>query len=120
MADVQLTAISPIFQVANLARGLDFYKRVMGFKVAWQWGDPPDRASLCRDAVEITLEVEASPVSAHVYIVVREIDSYFAHISSTGARVSHTLADRVYGMRDCRIVDPDGNQLSIGQSLHAS
>ena len=53
MAEANLRAICPIFQVSNLERGIEFYTRVMGFELSWTWGDPPDRASLCRDAVEI-------------------------------------------------------------------
>jgi uncharacterized glyoxalase superfamily protein PhnB len=113
-------AVSPIFQVEVLERGIDFYTRVMGFELAWTWGTPPDRASLCRDAVEITLETrrlgEAARTS-HVYVQVERIDDCYAAIVSAGARVKTPLADRVYGMRDCRIVDPDANELSIGESI---
>jgi predicted enzyme related to lactoylglutathione lyase len=112
-----LTSICPIFQVANLDRGIDFYTRVMGFELGWTWGTPPDRASVCRDAVEITLEVEAQPRYAHVYIQVTGIDAYFAKVTAAGATVVHPLADRVYGMRDGRIADPDGNHLGLGEAL---
>jgi catechol 2,3-dioxygenase-like lactoylglutathione lyase family enzyme len=71
MAEAKLRAICPIFQVSNLERGIEFYTRVMGFELSWTWGDPPDRASLCRDAVEITLEVEANPILSHAYIQVK-------------------------------------------------
>jgi uncharacterized glyoxalase superfamily protein PhnB len=114
-------AVSPIFQVDVLERGIDFYMRVMGFELAWTWGTPPDRASLCRDAVEITLEtrqVGEAARTSHVYLQVERIDEYYAAIVSAGARVKTPLADRVYGMRDCRIVDPDANELSIGESIN--
>jgi len=117
MAEAKLHAICPIFQVSNLERGIEFYTRVMGFELAWSWGDPPDRASLCRDAVEITLEVEANPILSHAYIQVDGIDAYFARVTSAGAKVLVPLADRVYGMRDGRIADPDGNHLGLGQAI---
>jgi predicted enzyme related to lactoylglutathione lyase len=116
----KLTSVCPIFQVADLQRGIDFYTRVMGFGLGWTWGTPPDRASLCRDAVEITLETRrvGEPArTSHVYLQVERIDEYYAAIVSAGARVKTPLADRVYGMRDCRIVDPDANELSIGESI---
>lgn len=117
MAEVKLQAICPIFQVSNLQRGIEFYTRVMGFELSWTWGDPPDRASLCRDAVEITLEVEANPILSHAYIQVEGIDAYFTRVTSAGAKVLVPLSDRVYGMRDGRVADPDGNHLGLGQAI---
>jgi uncharacterized glyoxalase superfamily protein PhnB len=120
MADSKFHAVTPILQVENLQRGIEFYTRVLGMKLACTWGEPPDRASLCRDAVEITLEEtklgEASRRS-HLYLQVDRVDEYFAAISAAGARIKVPLADRGYGMRDCRILDQDGNELSIGESI---
>jgi catechol 2,3-dioxygenase-like lactoylglutathione lyase family enzyme len=99
MTEPALHAVSPIFQVSNLQRGIDFYTRVMGFELEWTWGSPPDRASLCRDAIEITLEVERSPRTSHIYVQVRGV------------------ADRIYGMRDGRIADPDGNYIALGEAI---
>jgi uncharacterized glyoxalase superfamily protein PhnB len=117
MTEPVLHAVSPIFQVANLQRGIDFYTKVMAFELGWTWGTPPDRASLCRDSVEITLEVESQPRTSHVYVQVDGVDAYFAKVTAGGARVVHPLADRVYGMRDGRVADPDGNHIALGQAL---
>lgn len=120
MAESKFHAVTPILQVENLQRGIDFYTAVLGMKLAWTWGDPPDRASFCRDSVEITIEEkklgEAARLS-HVYLEVGQIDAYVGQISKAGARLKVPLADRVYGMRDCRVLDADGNELSIGESI---
>jgi uncharacterized glyoxalase superfamily protein PhnB len=120
MAESKFHAVAPILQVENLQRGIVFYTTVLGLKLAWTWGDPPDRASFCRDAVEITIEErklgEAARLS-HLYLQVDRVDEYFSRISAAGARVKAPLADRVYGMRDCRVLDLDGNELSIGEAL---
>jgi len=117
MVEPVLHAISPIFQVSNLQRGIDFYTKVMGFELGWTWGTPPDRASLCRDAVEITLEVEREPRTSHVYLQVNGVDAYFERVIRAGATVVVPLADRVYGMRDGRVTDPDGNHLGLGEAI---
>jgi predicted enzyme related to lactoylglutathione lyase len=117
MAEVKLHSVCPIFQVSNLARGIEFYTRVMGFELGWTAGDPPDRASLCRDAVEIMLEVEANPILSHAYIQVEGIDAYFGRVTTAGAKVVFPLADRAYGMRDGRIADPDGNHVALGEAI---
>ena len=117
MSAPTLDAVSPIFQVANLQRSIDYYTRVMGFELGWTWGDPPDRASFCRDSVEITAEVQPAPIPSMIYVQVNGVDAYFERVAAAGAIVKVPLADRVYGMRDGRINDPDGNAINLGESL---
>jgi uncharacterized glyoxalase superfamily protein PhnB len=120
MTESKFQSVTPILQVENLQRGIEFYTQVLGMKLAQTWGDPPDRASLCRDAVELTIEVRKlgeGPRQSHLYLLVDRIDAYYERVTEAGARVKVPLADRVYGMRDCRILDPEGNELSIGEPL---
>ena len=112
-----LSSIAPIFQVANLQRAIDFYTRVMGFELGWTAGEPPDRASFCRDSVEITVEVDAAPSRSQAYLQVNGVDDYFTRIAAAGARVKVPLGDRFYGMRDGRVIDPDDNEIHIGEPL---
>jgi catechol 2,3-dioxygenase-like lactoylglutathione lyase family enzyme len=120
MAESKFHAVTPILQVENLQRGIEFYTTVLGLKLAWTWGEPPDRASFCRDTVEITIEEKKLGEAVrltHLYLQVGEIDEYVEAISAAGARVKVPLADRVYGMRDCRVLDVDGNEISIGEPI---
>jgi predicted enzyme related to lactoylglutathione lyase len=112
-----LHAICPIFQVANYDRSVEFYTRVLDFKLGWSWGSPPDRASLCRDGVEIAIEVERSPTPSQVYIQLDGVDAYYERVTRAGATVVRPLQNRTYGMRDARIADPDGNHISIGETV---
>ena len=117
MNEPTLSSIAPIFQVANLQRSIDFYTRVLGFELGWTAGEPLDRASLCRDSVEITIETDPAPMRAKAYIYVSGVDEIYSRAAAAGAQVTVPLADRFYGMRDGRIVDPDGNELHIGEPL---
>ena len=58
-----LEAAVPILSVTDLAEAIDYYERVLGFQVAWRWGEPPRLASVCRDRVELNLSQssEADP-----------------------------------------------------------
>jgi len=117
MAATKLNSVTPILQVTNLQRSLDFYRDALGFTQGWIVGEPPWLASVCRDAVEFHLYVVAKPVASHVYLNVTQVDEYFAGAAAAGAKVTYPLADRKYGMRDGRLEDPDGNEIGIGENL---
>jgi uncharacterized glyoxalase superfamily protein PhnB len=51
------------------------------------------------------------------YVICDEIDAYFASIKAAGATARSEPQDRIYGMRDFAVLDPDGNQLTFGCDL---
>jgi uncharacterized glyoxalase superfamily protein PhnB len=112
-----LEAAVPILQITDLSEALDYYERVLGFQPGWKWGDPANRASVCRDNVELNLSQssEAKTSISRVYFQMTGVDAYYRSVMTAGARVTVPLADRPYGMRDLRLVDPDGNELSFGE-----
>ncbi len=117
---MKIESVSPILSVNDLAASLDFYCQVLGFDLAWSWGEPADIAAVCRDGVEITLtqHAGAKPAgAAHIYLGVSGIDDYHARLVAAGVTMIVPIGDRPYGMRDFRIADPSGNELSIGQAL---
>jgi predicted enzyme related to lactoylglutathione lyase len=116
-----LDAAVPILSVADLAEALDYYERVLGFQIGWKWGVSPRLASVCRDRVELNLSqsAESKPKGSQVYFQMAGVDTYYKHVTIAGARVAVPLADRPYGMRDFRIVDPSGNELSFGEASGA-
>jgi len=118
MSEPKLHTIAPILQIANLDRSIDFWKRVMAFEVAWiAGGEPANIASFCRDQIYLMVRVEKTPRACDIYIEVDGIDAYFQRVSEAGAKVVSPLANRDYGMRDGRVEDPDGNQISLGEAL---
>lgn len=117
---MKIESVSPILSVNDLAQSIDFYRHALGFELAWSWGEPADIAAVCRDSVEITLtqRSESKPVGAsHVYLGVSDVDTYYASLLDVGVIVVVPLGDRPYGMRDFRIADPSGNELSVGQVI---
>ena len=113
-----LEAAVPILSVTDLSGALDYYQNVLGFQVGWSWGQPPRIASVCRDRVELNLSQspEAQPGASRVYFQMAGVDAYYNEVTIAGANVAVALADRLYGMRDFRIVDPSGNELSFGEA----
>lgn len=116
---MKIESVSPILSVNDLAQSIDFYRHTLGFDLAWSWGEPPDQA-VCQGDVEIMLtqRAGAKPAgAAHVYLGVSGIDAYYAALVDAGVTIVVPIADRPYGMRDFRIADPSGNELSIGQAI---
>ncbi|MDG6349568.1 VOC family protein [Luteimonas sp. 8-5] len=117
---MKIVSVSPIFSVNDLAASIDFYRHALGFDLAWSRGQPPDIAAVCRDSVEIMLtqRAGAKPAgAAHVYLSVTGIDDYYAALEGAGVTIVVPIEDRPYGMRDFRIADPSGNEISIGQHM---
>lgn len=50
----------------------------------------------------------------NAYVICDEVDEYFRRITTAGAKPASEPGDRLYGMRDLVVFDPDGNQLSFG------
>lgn len=117
---MKIESVSPILSVNDLEKSIDFYRHALGFDLAWSWGEPPDIAAVCRDGVEITLtqRAGAKPAgAAHFYLGVSGIDGYYQSLVDAGVTIVVPLGDRPYGMRDFRMEDPSGNELSIGQAI---
>jgi uncharacterized glyoxalase superfamily protein PhnB len=111
-----LEAAVPILSVTDLSEALDYYEWVLGFQIGWKWGEPARLASVCRDRVEVNLSSDATAGVSKVYFQMAGVDAYYNHITTAGAKVAVPLADRPYGMRDFRIIDPSGNELSFGEA----
>jgi uncharacterized glyoxalase superfamily protein PhnB len=113
-----LESVTPIFQVTDLARALAWYQQALGFEIGWTWGEPPSRASVCRDRTEVNLALPGneSMTISRAYFSVRGIDDYYRRIVDSGTELLVPIGDRPYGMRDFAVIDPSGNELSFGEA----
>ena len=108
-------SIIPIFHVKDVEASLSFYTDVLGFVQSFRYGT---YAGLKIGECEIHIcppdDDGSSTGGGEAYIICDEVDDYFARIVSAGAKPKSEPADRMYGMRDFSVVDPDGNELSFG------
>jgi catechol 2,3-dioxygenase-like lactoylglutathione lyase family enzyme len=113
-----LKGATPIFHVRSLSEALDWYQKVLGFQIDWTWGDPADRAGILRDNAEINLEVPPPGqfAASRVYVETVGVNAIHARVISGGGHVAVQIGNRSYGMRDFRVLDPSGNELSFGES----
>ena len=109
-----------IFNVSDLASSVSYYSDVLGFKIAFQYGE---FVGLEYGHVLIYLSapghqgIKRATGQGQLYIFCDEVDQYFQEVSAKGALVIVQLDDRAYGMRDFGITDFDGNVLSFGMGL---
>ncbi len=120
---IRFTSIHPVLAVSDLEGALAYYRDRLGFSVSWQWGDgsgPAVRAGVERDGLEIQLVADgrfAPETASVVYVHVRGVDAYYRACVERGAEITMPLADRPFGMRDFRVVDPSGNALGFGEPM---
>jgi len=107
MSSPRFESVTPVLTVDDLPVALDFYENKLGFRIAWTWGTPPDRASVLRDGVEITLS-KRGLIDIHgpsrLFIQLTEIDRYFESLRNSGVEFVVPLGDREYGLRDFHLI----------------
>jgi catechol 2,3-dioxygenase-like lactoylglutathione lyase family enzyme len=114
-------AIAPSFFVKDLARSIEWYVRVLGFRVAFQ---SADYAGVSLGPATIVLvQVGTAPAglsykaACHLRLA-SGVDDYVAQIEAAGQPLTATVKDRPeYGMREATVRDPDGNDIYIGQDI---
>src|SRR6476660_527634 len=117
-ADVKLVAAATVFVVQDVARSVEHYRDVLGFRTKFTYGDPTFYAGVERDNLLIHLnaasESKRKPGQASVYVFVTDVDALYQELKSRGAKTLNEPKDYPYGMRDFDIHDIDGNQLCFG------
>ena len=110
-----------VFSVTDMPASLAFYRDVVGFEVAFEYGAPVSYAGLCLGEATLHLidarHTPRRPGHGAICLFVPDVDALHAGIVARGAVPTVPLGDRDYGMRDVNFADPDGNQITIGAAL---
>ncbi|MBX7223151.1 MAG: VOC family protein [Blastocatellia bacterium] len=69
---------------------------------------------LCSDALPAR---ELGDHSYFGYLRVDDAAGYFAELTGKGVKISSTLADKPWGMREFGVMTPEGHRLMIGQII---
>ncbi len=117
--DVECEQEHAALKVSDVAAAAEFYKTKLGFKVAFMFGDPPEIAGVNLGNVQMFLELGTpSPKGCSVYFVVGDADELYEFQRDSGVEIVLPPEDRFYGLRDYRIRDLHGYELSFGHHLH--
>src|SRR5215471_10914944 len=118
MKPVKLTSLVPMLPVRSIAVSVEFYQKMLGFTVEkrndeWGW------ATLCLDECRLMIDQSLNaypqaPRQSVIYLYPVDIVEYHKQVRQNGLPVPD-LRVTFYGMKEFRILDPDGNGLWIGQ-----
>jgi catechol 2,3-dioxygenase-like lactoylglutathione lyase family enzyme len=108
--------IHPLLLVSDIPAAVDFYTNKLGFTHGFTWGEPPEMAGMNIGDVSIHL-YKGEPKGNHVYFVVGDADELYEFQRSNGVEVVVEPDDREYELRDYRVKDLWGNELSFGHYI---
>jgi uncharacterized glyoxalase superfamily protein PhnB len=114
----KVSKLFPVFAVSNLDVAVAYYQEKLGFNLAWTWGQPATRAGVALDDVQIQLDAGGAGAPSGpsvVYCHMSDVDAYYHACVAKGAVFSLELGQRPWGMRDFRVIDPDGNRVGFGE-----
>ncbi|HEV2817517.1 MAG TPA: VOC family protein [Allosphingosinicella sp.] len=123
-ATPQMRAHAPVLMVGDVVRAHAYYADKLGFRSPRMWGEPPTFCIAEREGLELMLsQVEPGkgvhPNADHsgrldAYFWVNDADALYAEFAANGAEMVCEPEDRVYGMREFLVRDPDGHLLCFG------
>jgi len=115
-----LTRVAPEIPVNDLERGIEYYEAKLGFRVEMRMPQG-DYAIVERDDVSLHLfednSKSQSPVSLHIFA--KGLEDLYAELEKRGARMSQAIAQKPWGTRDFRVMDPSGNEIKFTEPLAA-
>jgi len=108
-----------LFHVKNVESSIKYYQEILGFDIDFRYND---LAGMVYGNVLIYLSGPGQDAKrmigqGSIYIFCDEADLYCKNIIAKGAILSIGIEDRVYGMRDFAVLDPDGNYLTFGTEV---
>jgi catechol 2,3-dioxygenase-like lactoylglutathione lyase family enzyme len=117
--EVECDTQHPELRVPDLAAAIEFYTTKLGFRLGFTWGEPPEIAGVNLGNVQMfLLRGQPSPAACSVSFVVGDADELLEYQRGKGVEIVVPIGDRVYGLRDYRVRDLYGYELSFGHHLY--
>jgi catechol 2,3-dioxygenase-like lactoylglutathione lyase family enzyme len=133
---MQAKHIAPILNVSNIKQSFEWFEK-LGWKKAWDWGDPPDFGSVCSGQVEIFLCLngqggrgkgdakttfgpegdDTSDSGSWICIMVDDVDAVYRDCLAQGLEITWPPTDMPWNLREMHVRHPDGHVLRIGHGL---
>lgn len=109
-----LDKIMPELPLDDVAAGVAHYRDVLGFSINYQ---QHDIGVMDRDQVRVLLIGRTSEHKGigSAYVYVEDADALHAELVQKGARVQGEPVSQPWGLREFRVLDPEGNRITFGQ-----
>jgi uncharacterized glyoxalase superfamily protein PhnB len=104
--------IMPELPLKDVAAGVAYYCDVLGFSVNYQ---QRDLGVMDRDVVRVLLIARNERHNGIASCCVYDADVLHAELVAKGANVQGEPISRPWGLREFRVLDLEGNQLTFGQ-----
>jgi catechol 2,3-dioxygenase-like lactoylglutathione lyase family enzyme len=112
---MKIITVIPVFNVKDVDAILPFYTQTLGFVQSFRYGTYVGlKLGKCELHISPPGDHQRPAGGGNAYFICDEVDEYCAKIKAAGAKPKVEPGDRMYGMRDFAILDPDGNLLSFG------
>jgi uncharacterized glyoxalase superfamily protein PhnB len=116
-----LFAAEPQLYVRDIVASSEFYSRMLGFSVAFTYGEPPFYGQVVRDGARLNLRQADDPVVDPVRrdtegllaasITLEDAKPLFLEYQEAGVEFVQPLKTEPWGARTFIVRDPDGNRL---------
>ena len=116
-----LVAAEPQLYVRDIAASSEFYAQLLGFSVAFTYGEPPFYAQVFRDGARLNLRQVDDPVVDPVRrdteqlltasITLEDAKPLFLEYQKAGVEFVQPLRSESWGAQTFVVRDPDGNLL---------
>jgi len=134
---MQARRLTPILNVSCIQESFEWFEK-LGWKKAWDWGNPPDFGGVCSGECEIFLSEdsqggrgkgaadmtfgstgdESADKGVWICIMVDDVDVVYQHCLAQGLEVTWPPTDMPWHLREMHVRHPDGHVFRIGHSLH--
>lgn len=111
----QLRQIMPAFPCADVGQAVSYYKDVLGFSVNYQ---QHDLGVMDRDEVRLLLVARREGMlNAGCCVYIENADRLYEELLEKGALMQGEPVSHPWGLREFRVKDPDGNEISFAQTF---
>jgi len=116
MENIDYLSMRPNLYVTDLTNSVDFYNKIIGLEIL-HFDEQMGFALLAKQRAEIALLKlkEFTPTGAYLYV--NDVDEFYLYCKKLGAEISNELTEHPHGTKDFVIIDPDGNQIAIGERI---
>jgi lactoylglutathione lyase len=113
----------PIISTPDIERALGFYRDLLGGEAEYRFPPEGDPGYVGLDVgsghVGIGLDPDAAPGTGGqrvaLWIYADDCDAAVERLRAGGATVTEEPSDQPWGERIARVLDPDGNEVIVGQ-----